>query len=40
MVIGLILIGCGVLLTAGPGWACLVIGGILFVAGGLDRAKR
>ena len=40
MVMGLILGAFGLFLIAGSGWACLSVGLVLFVAGGLDRVKR
>jgi hypothetical protein len=40
MVAGFVLCAIGVYLVAGPGWACLASGSVLFVAGGLDRVRR
>lgn len=37
---GFVLAVIGVYLIAGAGWACLLAGLVLFVAGGLDRVTR
>ena len=35
LIAGFLLAGVGVYLIAGAGWACLTVGVVLFVAGGL-----
>lgn len=39
MVAGLVLAGIGVYLIAGLGWACLGVGLVLFIAGGVSGRK-
>jgi hypothetical protein len=39
MVSGFVLCAAGIFLIAGPGWACLAAGLVLFAAGGLERRK-
>lgn len=39
-VAGFVSVVSGIAITFGPGWACIVGGLVLFVAGGLDDARR
>lgn len=40
MLAGFVVALVGIYLLTSAGWTCVVAGGVLFVAGGLDRIKR